>query len=330
MPTDRTADARITADGPRADGPRAGGPTADGPAAAGGASPRLWRLLPAGLRRALRPAGRGAALPGHFVFEAAGTTGYCYIRKNACSAVRRMILDTSPHAPRPDEPPIRFLGRCHRLDPAGVAACARMIFIVRDPLERAASGYLQQVVKRLHEPYPVLADSIAAVTGRPRDELSFEDFVTGYLGTRDFGRINVHFLPQVDHLAPLLYTHVLQVATLAGDAAEVFGPAIAGRYFAQPVNDLAPVSVDPVREAWRQPAAALRARFDASGVLPRKADLLAPETAGPLAEIYAADVALLARYRALRAAAPDRVPALDMRGHDLAASVAPDPSAGAR
>jgi len=273
----------------------------------------LPRKYARSLGRILRPQNR---LEGHYVFDLDdGPIGYCYIRKNACSVFKRLIAGTSPHRPQ-GRITLQFLNRCHRLDYDQVPACRHVVFVIRDPLERIVSGYLNQVVMRLHQPYPVLAESIQAVTGRSRGELSFKDFIDRYLETRDFSRINVHYLPQVAHLAPLRYT-VLEDKTLASDAAQVFGPAIAAEYFARPINASSAIAVRHEPEAWSLPAAELRRRLDETASMPRKADLLTPETIAQLGAIYRDDVALFARYRALRAADPAKVPTLDLRDPDF-------------
>lgn len=290
------------------------------------------RLVPPAYRRRLRAALRPgpAPLQGHYAIPLPEPVGYCYIRKNACSAFKRLIVATSPHAPRADDARLSFFDRHHRLDWEGAEACARRVFVIRDPLERIASGYLNQVVMRLDEPYPVLADSVAAVAGRARAELSFADFVERYLGSEDFARVDVHFAPQVAHLAPLAYTHVLHAPSLAADAAQVFGPELAAAHFARPVNPSADLSTAALPRAWAIPAGELRRRLDAEGRLPRKADLLAGPPAARLAAIYAADLALYARYLAARAADPGRPPALDMRGHDFAAHYSHNPGPAPR
>ena len=284
----------------------------------------VMSLLPRKYVRSLRSVlGRPQdPLKGHYVFEhATGPVGYCYIRKNACSAFKRLIAETSPHPREPGKITLTFLGRYHYLDYARAATCRHVIFVIRDPLERIVSGYLNQVVMRLHEPYPVLADSIEAVTGRTRGELSFKDFIDRYLETRDFTAINVHYTPQIAHLAPLRYT-VMQDKTLAADAAQVLGPALAAEYFARPLNASSAIAPRAEPDAWSLPAAELRRRLDETQTMPRKADLLTPEIIAQLGAIYRDDVALFARYQARRAADPKTVPTLDMRDHDFSAHFA--------
>jgi hypothetical protein len=230
-----------------------------------------------------------------------------------------MILEHSPHPKRKDERPVFYMDRCHRLGYGDIAGCAHVIFVIRDPFERAVSGYLQQIVSRLDEPYPVLEDGVRGLTGRTRAELSFADFVEFYLGTEDFSRIDVHFMPQVAHLAPIRYSDVLLDKSLAEDAAQVFGLALAEQYFRRPVNAMAHLARQDDPDAWKTPAGELHRRFRASGALPARGDLLTPALRERLAGIYAADLALFTRYMSARAADPSRAPALDMRGHDFSA-----------
>jgi hypothetical protein len=285
----------------------------------------VLKILPKPYRWAVRRQVRRLTNPlhGHLAIETAPRVGYCYIRKNACSVFTRLILDHAP-GPRPEgEKAIRYMSRHHRLDYADLAGCAHVIFVIRDPFERILSGFVQQLVNRALGPYPELEDSVRTITGRGRAELSFADFVERYLGSEDFARINVHFTPQVAHLAPIRYTAVLHDRTLAADAAHVFGPAIAGRYFGRPVNAWSQVARHRDPDAAAIPAGELRRRLDATGALPDRADLLTPPLAARLAAIYAADLALFARYRALRDS--DRPPALDMTGHDFSAHYALNP-----
>ena len=176
-------------------------------------------------------------------------------------------------------------------------------------------------------PYPELEDSVRALTGHSRAELSFADFVERYLGSEDFARINVHFTPQVAHLAPIRYTAVLHDRSLAADAVHVFGAPLAERYFQEPVNAWLQIARHRDPDAAAAPAGELRRRLDATGSLPDRADLLTPPLAARLARIYAADLALFARYEAARAVDPDRPPALDMAGHDFTAHYALNPRA---
>ena len=268
------------------------------------------------IRRFNRP------LHGHLAIGTSPRVGYCYIRKNACSVFTRMILDQSP-GPRPEgENALRFISRHHRLDYRDLASCAHVIFVIRDPFERVVSGFVQQVLNRALGPHPELEDSVRALTGRTRAELSFADFVESYLGSGDFARVNVHFTPQVAHLAPIRYTAVLHDRTLAADAAHVFGPDVAERYFRKPMNAMGQIARHRDPDAWKTPAGELRRRLEATGSLPDRADLLTPPLMARLSEIYAADLTLYDRYRRAREADPDRPPALDMTGHDFTAHYA--------
>jgi len=281
----------------------------------------MLNIIPSRYRPRVREMVKGLRneLSGHYAIPLATPVAYCYIRKNACSAFRRMILEHSPHPKRKDERPVFYMDRCHRLGYGDIAGCDHVIFVIRDPFERAVSGYLQQVVSRLDEPYPVLEDGVRGLTGRTRAELSFADFVEFYLGTEDFSRIDVHFMPQVAHLAPIRYSDVLLDKRLAEDAAQVFGPALAEQYFRRPVNSMAHLARQADPDAWKAPAGELHRRFRASGVLPARDDLLTPALRERLAGIYATDMALFARYMSARADDPSRAPALDMRGHDFSA-----------
>lgn len=264
-------------------------------------------------------------LRGHYAMGTDPQVGYCYIRKNACSVFTRIIVDNAPEPLGAGEKAFALMERACRLRYRDLPGCSRMIFVIREPMERIVSGFVQQVVNRALGPYVELDESVQALTGRSRAELSFADFVTRYLGSEDFARINVHFTPQISHLAPILYTDVLEIRSLAADAMQVFGPATAARYFHEPVNAMSQIARHRDPEAWRTPAGELRRRLDATGSLPERADLLAPPLRERLAEIYAGDVALFARYRELRAADPDRPPALDMRAHDFTAHHALNP-----
>ncbi|WP_416274518.1 sulfotransferase family 2 domain-containing protein [Lamprobacter sp.] len=67
---------------------------------------------------------------------------YCYIRKNASTAFKRLILDLSPHRSAIDQSKsrIQFMGLYHResrID--ALESCDYRIFVYRDVLERIAS-----------------------------------------------------------------------------------------------------------------------------------------------------------------------------------------------
>jgi len=184
--------------------------------------------------------GRFRCKANHYRIRVGGKTFlYTYIRKNGCTAFKRLIAGQSPGVSLlnrlrgidPDQ--LRFIKR-HKVSTGDVnpADFDDILFVYRDPLERLVSLYLNKFVERAG------AEDILAryrdASGCDPDAASFEDFMA-YLD-RDFTALDPHCFPQVSHLGDFPYSRAIPLKALHAAVVPLFGTALADRYFRHPVN----------------------------------------------------------------------------------------------
>ena len=178
-----------------------------------------------------------------------------------------------------------------------LADCAHVVFVIRDPFERLVSGFVQQVLNRALGPYPELEDSVRALTGRPRAELSFADFVGRYLGSEASTASTCISRRRSRTWRRSAIRRCCTTGASPRTPPSSSARRIAERYFRKPVNAWSRSPATATRTPPRRPAGELRRRLEATGSLPDRGDLMTPPLADRLARIYAADLALFARYR---------------------------------
>lgn len=238
---------------------------------------------------ALRGIGRN-----HFGLEIGGQMiGYCYIRKNACSSFKKMFLDCSPHRALkpPDQRPIDFVRQYHRLSPAALADCDRVVFAYRDPAERMLSMFRNKFIAQTGA--TDISASYTRITGQPPQEASFCSFTGSYLGKNRFARLDRHVLPQRLHLQRVRYTDAIAVQDLHAGMCRVIGQALADQYFLRPVNRTSDVPLRPVPDAASRPVQELREIYARDGYMPDNASLLPARVADRLRRLYAMDYAII-------------------------------------
>lgn len=228
-------------------------------------------------------------LRGHFIFEIDGARiAYCYIRKNACSAFKRMILDRAGYRGEWDDA-IGFLEE--NFAPkriADVRSAAWRIFVYRDPFDRAASLFRNKMV--VQENASDFLRSYAETTQSDPMDATFDLMVRSYL---ERSPSDPHVHSQAAHLLPASYNLVASMETLADDMKAVVGEELAKRYFARPVNESsAMLFAEPSSDV---PVRLLRERYAATGELPGAAALASPELRSTIQRIYRADYKLLPR-----------------------------------
>lgn len=250
----------------------------------------------------------------HLFLDGDHSVCYVYIRKNACSAFKQLIVAGLPDPERSDRRlEMRRIIQLRGADRKGALNAEKRIFVIRDPLERVASGFLSQVVLKLGTPYPEMYDGIEAATGQARHEVTFESFVDRYLCGRDWKDINPHFLPMRNHLSDIVYTDVLHDRTLREDVGLVLGEEAAERHFARPVYSTSRFPTWNEEGMDRLTTGRIAAVMAENRRLPGKEALLGPALRERLLERYAMDVRLYADYLSARQANGDRPPAMDMR-----------------
>ena len=235
---------------------------------------------------------RGTGKP-HFRFHVGGRTfAYCYIRKNACSAFKKLIVDLSEHRHLcpPDRNPIDFLVRYHQEDSlAALSRCDATVFVYRHPVERLASLFINKFVMRSGCD-DIFADFRQA-TGREPGTVSFRGFVGGYLSGDLLAR-DPHVWPQHAHLHHIRYTDAVFIGDLRPHMSALLGPELAERYFGKKTNasEGRTAATNSCLGTWS--ADELAETFRARGILPGADQIATPDIAEEIAGIYADDLRL--------------------------------------
>lgn len=259
--------------------------------------PLRWQSAGAGAH------GRDKPIRSHFGITVGGVSiAYCYIRKNACSAWKRLFIEeaTEPFD-RSEGREIEFMAARNGL--RTIAAIERhhhRVVVIRDPVERYVSAFVSLMIAHTPPPTRHLRKRGSKAFGMPVEEASFDLFLAHQMPTIGGrrGRIDKHFWPQAWHLAPTTYTDVIDIERLAPAMKAMLGDTLGARYFDRPVNAtaIAPTYDDP--EAAILQARVLRERYRETGRLPGKASFLGGGRDAIIRAAYAEDDAL---YRACRA-----------------------------
>lgn len=176
-----------------------------------------------------------------------GTLVYCNIRKNACSAFRRMFKRHSPHV-REGEGGYAMMKRRHRVWlPQLLPQKSYPLFVYRDPIERTVSLFRNKFVDR--KGGQNLARSYEALTGRNADSATLDEFVLEYVIQYDRRKLDPHLRRQSDHLVRLEY-FASPLHELNENMALLLGRKFARRYFGKPAN--------PSRSLVQEPSAEVR------------------------------------------------------------------------
>lgn len=224
-------------------------------------------------------------LRSHYLFEVAGETiAYCYIRKNACSAFKRLILDQAGYQGDWDDA-IDFLAQFNAPNLAAAKGATWRIYVYRDPFERMVSLFRNKLVAR-ERSSDFIAD-FQQVTGREAEHATFEEFVTIYL-TATPG--DPHTWSQASQLLPMPYNCVSTFDTLFDDMKSIVGDELADRYFARPANQSSAALYDDA--SLELPVRLLRERYDETGELPSSAALDQPVVRAAIHRLYRDDYAL--------------------------------------
>lgn len=244
----------------------------------------------------------------NYVIHAKEDVGYTYIRKNACSTVKTMLLKTSRDGdknPRRFREPAQFMAKYHRISAKRMAKLSRNIVVLREPTARVASGYVNQVLRRMENPSANMHSKIAELLGVDINSLTFADFVDRYLVLEE-SEINHHFKSQHSHLAPVTYSHVLSQGSLHEDAAVVFSKGTADKHFLKHFNSSAKSEQIDIEGASTLPLSELFSLYKEKGALPTKDSLLSDSVKEKIRSAFAADFALWDDYCRARSAAGDK------------------------
>jgi len=227
----------------------------------------------------------------HFQIELNGRDYvYCYIKKNGCSSWKRLFMGESRYSDRLKEfdKPISFMGNFHRVRRVvDIKPESRSVVVLRDPLERVFSAYMNRVV-RLYGTRSDLIGDVENACGKSSGSLTFKDFVLDYVCKKDDFVIDDHFRSQSSHLIDIDYTHVWRLSDMYECSCNEFGVDIANRYFKKKVNSTSHMTVDDkiLPDARLDYLSEI---YHSSGVVPNKKVYLAGELAEALKERYSDD-----------------------------------------
>jgi hypothetical protein len=234
----------------------------------------------------------------HFIIKINGVEYvYVYIRKNACSAWKKVFFAESEHQSEVNKSlgPLEFMNRFHRASTIDkVLAVEKRIVILRDPIVRVHSAFINQIVMRMDRQYS-LHESIEEFIGKPIGRLTFADFVNNYLVKIDIDEIDGHFQPQSCTLLDIEYSHVWDLSNLYRNSIELFGAKFADRHFAKKVNSTARL-MKSSESAWNAKIREISKVFINKNMVPDISSLITPEIAERLRIFYKQDYQLLNEY----------------------------------
>lgn len=253
---------------------------------------------------------RNKAVHSHFGITVGGVSiAYCYIRKNACSAWKRLFMEETdvPYDRGEWRREIEFMAAHHGLrSVADLERHDRRVVVLRDPVERYVSAFVSLMIAHTPPPTRHLRNRGSKILGMPVQEASFDKFLEHQIpapGSRR-GRLDKHLWPQVWHLAPVTYTDVIPIERLATAMKTMLGDALGARYFDRPVNATAIAPTYEDAEVAGLPAHVLRERYRETGRLPDKASFLGGGRSDLIRTAYAEDAALYETCRTYDATAP--------------------------
>ncbi|SDI96742.1 Sulfotransferase family protein [Vreelandella titanicae] len=165
---------------------------------------------------------------------------YLYIRKNACSSWKGVFLGESKYKEEASEyeNAINFMGKYHKLRTLEqVRGIEHRIMIVREPVERLYSGYINQFLMRLGKNRQTsMHKEISQAVGKSAEKVTFNDFLTHYLFPRKDQKVDGHFWSQSSHMAEVEYNQVWLLPNLHQHATDFFGKDFADKYFLKKMN----------------------------------------------------------------------------------------------
>lgn len=163
---------------------------------------------------------------------------YCYIKKNACSSWKKLFTSESPFREKfsRGEKPIRFMDKYHRVKSIEkIKQVNNRVVVVRDPVDRALSGFFNRVVVYLDAPSE-LNKEIEEACGKSIFDTTFFDFLKFYVMSKPDSDVDDHFRTQRSHMLNVDYSHVWDLKNLYKSAAFEFGEDVANKYFYRKVN----------------------------------------------------------------------------------------------
>ena len=217
------------------------------------------------------------SIPGH-------NYAYLYIRKNACSNFKTMIVHTSDFAKQSSDNALTFMNRYHRLPETKHLRHRRIFCVVRDPLTRIHSAFLNRVIQRRdHHLYSAIKNA----SGREVDALTAGDIFEWVLAD---DRLDLHFLPQFRHMTGVPH-ELWPIERLRDCAAFAWGDEIANTYFGHHHNS-GTRQIAKVSGKYQGLRVSDLSHMERTGEFPDLASLVTAEMYKRLQRMYAEDFSL--------------------------------------
>lgn len=257
------------------------------------------RRLRARIKRVPEPIG---GIRPHFWFEFGGRRFvYAYVYKNACTAFKNFIVDTSPFRDQdvPSHEKIAFLARHHGVRSiADIGADDFLLFVYRDPVQRFASLFKNKFIVR--DGNIGVFRNMRELSGGDPDSVSAHDLLFDFL-PRHLNRLDRRLRPVVDHhflpqrlcIAPLNYSAAIAMENLYPCMAGLIGDEAAARYFKHRANASAHPTLD--EDVSRIASRELHRRYLSTGLLPSDEALVGPAMAAAIRRCYAVDFTMIER-----------------------------------
>ena len=244
-------------------------------------------------------------LSSHFFFSINNRNYlYCYINKNACSPMKRLIafLSTGSREKRTPQQVLEILHQNNLIQSLSkIPDNTEIFFIYRDPIERIFSLYKDKFILRRGNTGIFI--SYQKLTQNSPETASFNDFVEDYLRPFLYRRnkkngpvIDRHALSLHDCLSPIKYDHAIEMSQLLAFSKTSFGDEIAESFFTKPIN--ATKSAHIYSEySGNITAEKLHKRYSATSELPDISSLISLEQKQTLLKLYTHDYKIISHLK---------------------------------
>lgn len=149
--------------------------------------------------------------------------------------MQKFIIETSPYRSTDSGGGFAFLRRHHAIrSKKALRSADHRIVIVRDPLERLRSLFVNKFVQR--RAFADIFYSYKAITGLDPYEATFRDFVFKYVSRLGDIALDPHVWPQYWHLCNIVYDRVFSLSAMSESMREIIGPELAAQFFQSKVN----------------------------------------------------------------------------------------------
>jgi len=169
---------------------------------------------------------------GHFRYSAPNVDfSWTLIRKNASSTMVGWLAQKAK-----GEGGSQRLEKIRefRVDSAGAEMSPNKILILRDPIERAVSTWLNKFASQTVRKRGHIHEEAEKITGIPAWDMGFEDFVLGYVSSGL--ATDVHLNSQRSHLGNISYNRVIHPTALGELMSLILGSRQESQFFQFPKN----------------------------------------------------------------------------------------------